>query len=213
MLREFWYAAAMNLPTESEITALHQRYAPTDEVLELVYVHCQIVWAVAEQLIEAGKLEVDKELVKVGCLLHDVGVHMLYDETGKERDLSKYITHGVLGEEILKAEGFSETIWRFASHHTGVGLSKADIEEQKLPLPHQDYVAETPEERLVMYADKFHSKDFTSNADSWFNSFDSYSKKLTKFGQEKVEDFKKLADEFGQPDLQELAKNFRQPIK
>ncbi len=29
---------------------------------------------------------------------------------------------------------------------------------QNLPVPPADYLAETPEERLVMYADKFHSK-------------------------------------------------------
>lgn len=42
--------------------------------------------------------------------------------------------------------------------HTGVGLTKEDVLVQGLPLPPADYVAITPEERLVMYADKFHSK-------------------------------------------------------
>lgn len=61
------------------------------------------------------------------------------------------------GEAILKSEGFPEKLWRFASHHTGVGLTR-DVINQKLPLPEADYLVETDEELLVMYADKFHSK-------------------------------------------------------
>lgn len=61
-----------------------------------------------------------------------------------------YITHGTEGERILKEEGLPENLWRFAAHHTGVGLSKQDIINQHLPLPAADYFAETDEELLVM---------------------------------------------------------------
>jgi len=204
----------MQLPTEAEVTALHQRYAPTDEVLQVVYMHCQIVWAIAEQLIESENLDVDKDLVRVGCLLHDIGVYWLFDDGGTATpDLSRYILHGLLGEEVLKAEGLPESMWRFASHHTGVGLTKADIERQNLPLPHTDFLAETPEEKLVMYADKFHSKDLRTFTKSHLNSFESIRQNLAKYGEDKVTDFEKLAETFGTPDLENLAQTFRQPIE
>jgi uncharacterized protein len=137
-----------NLPSLKEIEALHRKYSPTDEVFKLVFTHCKIVSEVAEQCIARKGLIIDVELVKVGCLLHDIGVYALFDAGGKEREELQYITHGIMGENILKDEGFPEAVWRFGSHHTGVGLTKHDIISQNLPLPMQDYVADTREEAL-----------------------------------------------------------------
>src|ERR1700722_13869884 len=50
--------------------------------------------------------------------------------------------------DLVREEGFPEVIRRFASHHTGVGLSREDVLRQELPLPPGDYLAETPEETL-----------------------------------------------------------------
>jgi len=199
----------MNLPTEQEIEAMHHKYAPTDAVFDLVYTHCKAVWDVAEQLITSRNLTLNKELVKVGCLLHDIGVYPLFDEHGIERADMHYITHGIRGEAILHAEGMPEAICRIASHHTGAGLSKEDIEKQHLPLPVQDYLAETTEERLVMYADKFHSKSNPPH----FNSFEFYRTYALKFGKDKVAAFELLARQFGAPDLQALAKKYGHDIR
>lgn len=115
----------MTLPTLAEIESLHRKYAPTSEVYELVYTHCQIIERIAEQLTADRNLKIDRELVRVGCLLHDIGVYALYDTEGNyAAPTGHYITHGLEGEHILKAEGYSEVLWRFASHHTGVGLSR-----------------------------------------------------------------------------------------
>jgi hypothetical protein len=38
-------------------------------------------------------------------------------------------------------------------HQAGVGLRREDVIRQGLPLPPADYLAETSEERLVMYVD------------------------------------------------------------
>ena len=46
----------------------------------------------------------------------------------------------------------------FAKRHTGAGLTKKEIIEQELPLPQQDFLPETTEEKLICYADKFFSK-------------------------------------------------------
>jgi len=141
----------MRVPTDKAILALHEQHAPTPEALEAVYTHRVIVCGIAEQLHARSGREASLDIVRAGCLLHDVGVYRLYDGVGR-LDHANYIRHGVLGDELLAAEGFSEVICRFASHHTGVGLSRDDVLRQELPLPPCDYLAETPEEALVMYS-------------------------------------------------------------
>jgi uncharacterized protein len=187
----------MNLPTLEQIEALHHRYAPSGAGFDIVFTHCKIVCEIAEQCIAKKQLTVDVGLVKVGCLLHDIGVYELLDKDGKEREDIPYITHGVRGEAILKKEGFPETIWRFGSHHTGVGLTKQAILSGNLPLLAQDYLADTTEEALVMYADKFHSKD----TPPCFNSFEWYKKYAAQFGESNAAKFEKMGQDFGMPDL------------
>lgn len=199
----------MQLPSLVEIEALHRKYATNDAMFEWVYGHCQAVWSVAEQLIDRNNIPVDHDLVRVGCLLHDIGVYALFVDVGRLHQGEHYIAHGVRGSEMLEKEGFSQTIQRFASNHTGVGLTKLDIMEHHLPLPSQDFIAETAEERLVMYADKFHSKE----EPLCFNSYEWYKKFAEKFGQDKVIAFEKLASEFGTPDLKKLADQFNQAIR
>lgn len=199
----------MTLPSLGQIEALHRRYAPSDAGFDLVFTHCKIVSEIAEQCIAKKQLAVDVELVKVGCLLHDIGVYELLDKDGKEREDIHYITHGIRGEAILRKEGFPEVIWRFGSHHTGVGLTKQDIMNQNLPLPLQDYEAETIEEELVMYADKFHSKDVPP----CFNTFEYYKQSVAKFGQDKSEKFTQLADKFGVPDLVPLIAKYGHSVR
>ena len=188
-------------PTYDEIVAIHKKYAPNDEAFDLIFTHCQIVWSVAEQLIEARSLDVDKDLVKVASLLHDIGVYRLFRPDGT-LDHKSYISHGALGYEVLKNEGFDETICRFASHHTGVGLSKNEIIADNLPLPHEDFFADTLEEEIVMYSDKFHTKSTPPK----FMTADEYAIFVRKFGEEKELRFREMQQRFGEPNLDLLAK-------
>lgn len=195
------------LPTYDEIVALHQKHAPSQAAFDLVFTHCQIVWELAEQLIEKTNLSVDSELVKAGCLLHDIGVYRLYLPNG-EIDHANYIKHGTEGYTLLKEEGFDEPFCRFASHHTGVGLTKDEIEEDGLPIPPADYFAETLEEQLIMYADKFHTKTTPPK----LMTADTYAGKLKKFGEEKVERFRQFQKEFDTPDLSVIAEKYGSEI-
>lgn len=161
------------------------------------------------QLIQKGSFTVDANLVRIGCLLHDIGVYTLLDADGKVQVGGNYVTHGIEGEKILEQEGFPEAISRFAAHHTGVGLSKQDVIEQKLPLPATDYLAETDEEELIMYADKFHSK----TTPPYFNSFAWYKQDISQFGKGKAEKFEQLAQKFGLPDLESLSVQYELKIR
>lgn len=197
------------LPTIDDIQKLHHAYAQNDELYEKVYGHCAIVWEIAKQLIDQNKLDVDEDLVRVGCLLHDIGVYEHFDEHSQYRNDIKYLEHGIRGERILKNEGYPEFLQQFAANHTGVGFTKADVIAQNLPMPPKDYMPLNQEQKLVTYADKFHSKTFPST----FNSFEWYKAYVSKFGDKKVEAFQAFADEFGLPDLELLAQKHSQAIR
>ncbi|WP_331767201.1 HDIG domain-containing metalloprotein [Embleya sp. NBC_00896] len=185
------------LPTVAEITVLHQAYAPTRAAFEKVHTHCGIVWRIAEQLLAGpGGAGLDADLVRAGCLLHDIGVYRLYDDEGR-LDGANYVRHGLLGAEILRKEGLPEVLHRFCSCHTGVGLTRHDVLSQDLPIPVDDYLPESAEERLVMYADKFHSK---SNPPRFLRSA-TFAAKIRRFGEDKVVAFDALMAEFGVPEL------------
>jgi len=193
------------LPTIDEITALHKKYAPSDKAFDLVFTHCLIIRDIANELLSANSNPIiDSQLVQVGCLVHDIGVYSLYEDD--KLNESMYITHGIKGYDILKLEGYDEKVCRIASHHTGVGLSRDDIKNQSLPLPDEDFLAETIEQRLVMYADKFHSKH------PRFNTYESYRKTISRFGEDKAKRFDALAQEFGKPNLENLAKKYGHPL-
>jgi uncharacterized protein len=199
----------MRIPTDKEILALHAKHAPTPGALDLVYTHCVIVCAIVEQLCArpGSGLDVDLDLVRAGSLLHDIGVYRLCDDAGNLGH-TNYIRHGVLGYELLREEGLPEAICRFASHHIGVGISRDDVLAQRLPIPPADYLAETGEERLVMYADNFHSK----TTPPVFRTASACAARLRRFGEEKVRAFQAMRDTFGEPDLAALSEAYGHPV-
>lgn len=194
------------MPTRPEIIQLHKKYAPGEKAFDRVFSHCQIVWEIAEQIVSTKHLALNATLVQAGALLHDIGAYKFISPDGIFFNKEKYIQHGILGYEMLKQENLSESICRFPKYHTGVGIPKQQIIERDLPLPLEDYFAETIEERLVMYADKFHSKTPT------FHSFETYRDYCSQFGKEYSEKFETLSEEFGKPDLLPLAQKYKQSI-
>ena len=207
----------MRIPTDDEILRLHEKHAPTATALDVVYTHCVIVCGIAEQLhcrLGAGQdtdididIDIDIDLARAGALLHDVGVYRLYDNAGT-LDGGNYIRHGIPGESLLQEEGLPEAICRFAAHHTGVGLTREDVIAQRLPLPPADYLAETGEERLVMYADKFHSK----KTPPVFFTASAYAARVRRFGEDKVTAFEAMRATFGEPDLAPFSDAYGQEI-
>ncbi|MDI1465232.1 HDIG domain-containing protein [Catellatospora sp. KI3] len=193
----------VTIPSDRQIRDLHERYAPNQAAFDLVYTHCEIVCAVAEQLLDGGHPALDADLVRAGCLLHDIGVYRLYDQAGR-LDHGEYMRHGVLGRDLLRELGFPEQVARFCAHHTGVGLTADDVRRHALPLPAGDYLAETDEEELVMYADKFHTKT-TPPA---FVTAAGYTEYVRRFGPDKVARFTAMVERFGEPDLAGLADRY-----
>ncbi len=193
-------------PTFDQIKTLHEKYAPDQRLFDLVFTHCQIVKTLAQQIIEHKKIQINEPLVYAGALLHDIGTYTFLEQP-PEVGIATYYKHPMEGSRILRYENMPEDICNVVEHHLGVGLSEDQIIKGGLDLPIQDYSPTTIEERLVLYADKFHSKT------PQFNSYESYCAHASQYGADSVEKFKKLANEFGIPDIAELAKQYKHPIK
>lgn len=130
---------------ESDAISMLRRHSPDDKSFMLVLMHAEKVKEIALKLSKDAK-KVDLEFLKTGSLLHDIG--RFEYPPGKNA-----FKHGVKGAEILRMEGLVDHA-RVAENHLGVGLTRADITEQKLDIPLKDYLPETREEKIICYADK-----------------------------------------------------------
>jgi uncharacterized protein len=192
-------------PTDDEIVALHKKHAPNDDAFELIFTHSQIVSEIALSLLNANpSLTIDRELIHAAALLHDIGAYEFYQNG--TFDQTKYIRHGVEGHRIIGEAGYPALLQGIASHHTGVGIGREEIIARNLPLPVDDYFARTIEERLIMYADKFHTKT------PQFNRFETYVQFTIQFNPTNEIMFRALADEFGVPNLERLAEKYGHPL-
>lgn len=106
-----------------------------------VIAHCRAVSRSAADIAERVKrVTVDRELVRLGGLLHDIG-----------RSRSHDIHHALVGVKIGIDLGFSEPLLAIIERHIGAGITAAEAE--RLGLPRKDYLPLTPEEKIVSYAD------------------------------------------------------------
>lgn len=195
----------MKYLTNNEAYELHKKYAASSESLELVFTHSQIIHEIALELIDTNKLQVDVHLIRTGALLHDIGTYTLIQENHRFHK-DKYIQHGLIGAILLKEEGFDERICDMVKNHIGVGVTKKEIEQRNLPLPAQDYIPQTIEERLIAYADNFHSKV------PQFNSYDWVCQKLGEYGKQKVTELEEYKKEFGLPDLHTYSEKYKMKL-
>lgn len=103
------------------------------------------------------ELGVDVDFVLEAAMLHDIGVTRCDAPSIHCFGSEPYLRHGIIGAEILREEGLPLHA-RVAERHTGAGITAEDIRSRSLPLPEQDYLPDTVEEKLICYADKFFSK-------------------------------------------------------
>jgi len=87
------------------------------------------------------KAKVDKNLIEIGAILHDIG-----------RTTTHGFNHALIGGKILRERGFSEKLARICERHILGGLSAQEAKE--LGLPNKDYLPKTLEEKIICLADK-----------------------------------------------------------
>ncbi|WP_454890975.1 HD domain-containing protein [Alloprevotella tannerae] len=170
------------------------KYYPADDALRrLLLKHSRQVADKALAVCERHpELQLDRQLVYEGAMLHDVGI-FLTDAPGIFCHGSEpYLLHGRLGAELMRKEG-REDLARICERHTGTGLTAEDIRRQGLPLPLEDFRPETEAEKVICYADKFFSK---SHPDAEKTAV-QVVKSLAKFGPKSLAIFQAWDERYG----------------
>ena len=101
--------------------------------------HSQAVLKKAME-IAANFDNVDKDLIRKGALLHDIG-----------RSKTHGITHAIEGVKIAAKYGYEKDVLNIIERHIGAGITEE--ESVKLGLPKKSYLPETLEEKIVAHAD------------------------------------------------------------
>ena len=169
------------------------KYYPEDnELRHILLVHSR---AVADKALAIAdrhpELSLDRQFIEEAAMLHDIGIVRCNAPGIQCFGTEPYICHGRIGAEMLRAEGFPRHA-RVCERHTGAGITRSQIIVQKLPLPQQDFLPETIEEKVICYADKFFSKSHLDEEKTIEQAIAS----LSKFGEEGVARFREWVKMF-----------------
>lgn len=155
-------------------------YTEDHELRHILIVHSQSVTQKALQIAALHpELNLDTDFIREAAMLHDIGIIRCYAPGIHCFGSEPYICHGRLGAAMLRSEGY-ERHARVCERHTGAGITADDVVRQHLPLPQQDFLPETMEEKVICYADKFYSKTHLDRE----KTIDQAEKSLAKFGED-----------------------------
>lgn len=173
---------------------IDRHYAP-GPLRDLLLRHSRSVADLALELAHRNRLSLRDEDIVAGAMLHDIGIIRTEADGIGCYGTEPYLRHGIIGAEMLRADGMPEWTARIAERHTGAGLTAEDIRERNLPLPAVDLVPETLLERLICYADKFYSKSGSLER----KSMDRVVAGMKRFSAVSYARFEALRSEFGEP--------------
>lgn len=143
----------------------------------------------------------DPGIVASGAMLHDIGIRCCNAPSIHCFGERPYIAHGLAGGAMLREYGLRhgvdlERFARICERHTGSGLTAEEIRNRSLPLPEQDFLPETLEEKLICLADKFYSKSGGMRE----KSLSRIRASMEKFGADSLRRFDALCAFFGVAD-------------
>lgn len=174
---------------------MHKYYYPDSKTYHYLVTHSR---AVAKKALEVAArvkhLNPDMKFIEEAALLHDIAIFKVNAPKIGCIGPMEYVTHGYLGREMLEAEGYPKH-GLVCERHVGVGISAADVEEFKLPLPGRDMLPVSIEEQIICYADKFFSKHPTKLTDE--HDIDKVRKIVSKYGVEQLARFNGWHEMFG----------------
>lgn len=187
---------------------LNKYFEEGSALLNLLTMHSEMVARKALSLVDAAKLDVDREFVWNAAMLHDIGIFRCDAPSIHCHGTEPYIRHGIIGAAIMRELGYRnvvtssgqplggnvyQAIANVCERHTGSGLTAKEIAERGLPLPHQDFLPVSLEEKLICYADKFYSKSGDPTSEK---PFDRVRASMAKFGPDSLARFDTLTDLF-----------------
>lgn len=177
----------------SPLAVIDKYYATDDSLRRLLLKHS---WQVANRCLECvsshSGLDIDRELVFRGALLHDIGVFATSASKIYCKGKEHYLLHGFIGAKLLRELGMEKEA-RICERHTGAGLSRYSLMKFKGKVEIDDYYPETIEEKLVCYADKFFSKSSPETILTFEQAYNS----LLRFGKEGADRFLEWHKIFG----------------
>jgi uncharacterized protein len=172
---------------------LLNKYFTDPEAREIVTVHSRLVADKALKIADRiGNAGIDRVFLEEAALLHDIGTCRTHAPSIRCQGSENYMRHGVIGREILEAEGLPRHAL-VCERHTGVGLTVEDIRSQSLPLPERDMSPLTIEEQIICFADLFYSKKGRDHVEK---SVREVREQLSRFGEEKVRIFEEWLERF-----------------
>lgn len=175
------------------VTDLIDKHYPEDNDLRrLLLRHSRDVAARALAIVDCHpELQLDRQFVEDCAMLHDIGIFMTDAPSIFCHGSDPYIRHGVDGAALVRQAGY-DLYAGVCERHTGAGISRRQVEEQRLPLPPGDYIPVSMAEQVVCYADKFYSKSHPDRV----RTVEQAAKSLAKFGPDGVERFMRWASLF-----------------
>lgn len=171
---------------------------PNSLAYRLYTTHVTLVTQMALRIARKRQLSPEQQqFIEEASMLHDIGIHAVQAPDIDCHGTEPYIKHGVIGRAILEAENLRAHAL-VCERHTGVGLTKEEIIEQKLPLPHRDLLPVSLEEQIICYADCWYSKhpervwkQYTyEHLREWFGKY--------PHAEEKIKTFSHWHEQFGE---------------
>ncbi len=150
--------------TPQAMQILEQYYLPSTMAHNILRQHSESVAnkavAIAKALNLRQEQQIDINFIQDAALLHDIGIYATDTPVLGCYGDQPYLRHGIIGHNLLLAAGFPRHA-AVCKNHIGVGLTATEIMQQKLPLPHLDFLPQSIEEQIITYADLFFSKNPT----------------------------------------------------
>ena len=185
------------IATAQKIIDFYYRNEP--ELKALLLEHSQSVWQKARSIAASGGARLDLELLEAGCYLHDLGIIGCNAPSIGCFGQAHYLQHGLIGAQMLRDYDLKygkvpqlETLCRICRTHIGSGITASEIAQSGLPLPEEDFLPESAEEKLICFADKFFSKSGSMRE----KEFDRVLHSMEKFGPAVLERFESLCELF-----------------
>jgi len=138
---------------------LIRKYIPYNSRTYPIYViHVSLVTAKALQIARQKNLSrIQIQFIEEAGMLHDIGICRVHAPSLGCNGNRPYLWHGVAGRKILEKENLPRHAL-VAERHVGLGLTKQEIIQQRLPLPQRDMLPESIAEKIICWADLFFSK-------------------------------------------------------
>lgn len=140
------------------LEVIGQYYEPNSMAYHFLIHHSRLVALKALDMAQKVRhLNPDVAFIEEAAMLHDIGI--LFTNAPKIGcyGYKEYICHGFMGRDLLEKEGLPRHAL-VCERHVGMGITKEDIKNYKLPLPDRDMSPRSIEERIICFADKFFSK-------------------------------------------------------